>query len=399
MKIAITGDFHFGFNEDALEQARRVLIDAKQKSDAIIAAGDLYDYRVPSQEVVLDSVQVFTESAEFGDANVEYSDGGSMQRAASKIVAIYGTHERRTKGLANIIDILHAAGCLVNCHSRKVFVTKADGKGGQERVCIQGMGGVPEEFAGKVLKLMDYSPEEGCTNIFVFHQSLSEIIPQDKECISMADLPHGFDLYVDGHIHWRHDVVEAGRHLLIPGSTVVTQMKKNEAQSKGYYLYDTATRKANFIEVPTRPFHFQEIEFKDAGMAEVEKRSREALGEVMKKHAGAKPLVKLKLTGTLAPGLSSSHLDLSGIEADHREVMMLSIDKGVGGHDLREKLDVLRRQHGEKRGAADIGKAILREKLAAKNIPASQLPEGAAEPLFDALAEGDSDKAIELLGE
>jgi len=392
MKIAITGDFHFGFNEDALEQARRALIDAKGKADFVIAAGDLFDFRVPSQEVVHDAVRVFGETRDYGDAAVTVVDGGREKPGSSNVIAIYGTHERRTKGLVNIIEILHAAGLLVNCHARKVFVEK-DG----ERVCVQGMGGVPEELAGRALKLMEYKPEKGCFNVFIFHQSLSEIIPQDKDCISMADLPNGFDLYVNGHIHWRHDLNEAGKRLLIPGSTVVTQMKKNEAQPKGYYLFDSKTGNAEFVTIPTRPFHHQEISFNNAGLAEVEDKTRKALEAIAESHGGQVPLVKLKLTGTLAPGLSNANLDLSALERNYSESMILSIDRQIGAKDLKEKLEAVRRMRDEKKNAAEFGITLLRERIAEKNIPESQLPPGAIEPLFTALSQNDTEKALELL--
>ncbi len=398
MKIAITGDFHFGFNDDATLQARRALADAKGKADFVIAAGDLFDYRVPKQEAVHDSVRIFNECKSFGDgsATVEVADGDKRHAVQTAVVAIYGTHERRTKGLVNIVELLHEAGLLVNCHARKVYVTKTKARK-PECVCIQGMGGIPEELAKNALKLMDFKPEPGCFNIFVFHQSLSELIPADTDMLSMRDLPAGFDLYVDGHIHWRHDMAEGGKHLLIPGSTVVTQMKKNEAGPKGYFIYDTERRAAEFVTFPTRPFYFEEVVLSEAGLADAVSAIRAKLDAVASKETGvAEPLVKIKVTGTLARGLGAGNLDTTQLQAEYGSRMVLSIDKQVGSLDLKEKIDLLRRMRGERKGAREIGLEILKRKLQ-ENGASAQLPGGSAEELFDLLCDGEVDAALERL--
>ena len=58
MKIAVMSDFHFGYNDDALTQAGDALRKARGLADFVIAAGDLFDSRIPRQEVVNDSVRL-----------------------------------------------------------------------------------------------------------------------------------------------------------------------------------------------------------------------------------------------------------------------------------------------------------------------------------------------------
>ncbi|NIQ17993.1 MAG: hypothetical protein GTN43_04250, partial [Candidatus Aenigmarchaeota archaeon] len=53
------------------------------------------------------------------------------------IVAIHGTHERRTKGLLNPVEALEKAGFLIYLHCNGVIFKK-----GSERVAVHGMSGV-----------------------------------------------------------------------------------------------------------------------------------------------------------------------------------------------------------------------------------------------------------------
>ncbi len=417
MKFAIASDFHLGYNDDALEQARRCMREACEKADFVILAGDLFDARVPKQETVHDAVKLYKEfSAKLrtsggGKIVVKEIFGGSGARGgsagsggvggvpekvldAAPLLGIYGTHERRAKGLSNIIQVLDDGGLMVNLHARKIVVEHVGG-GKRERVCVQAMGGVPEEMAKKAIELLEFRPEQGCFNVFVFHQSVRELIPQDESALSMADLPQGFDLYVNGHIHWRQELDEAGKKLLIPGSTVVTQMKESETHPKGFFLYDSEKRSADFHEIHTRPFVFKQLEFKAAHPAEVEKACREFLEKVAQEHADEMPLVKLKLVGTLAPGLSASTLDVTKLEKEYADKIILNVDKQVGALEMREKIELLRRIREEKAGAKEMGldvlKKLLKQNGAEKELGGPQ----EIEELFELLSQGEVEKAVE----
>ncbi len=147
MKIAITSDYHFGYNGDAVPQAEQVLAKARQLADVVIAAGDLFDVRVPRQETVNEAAKLFKQHCEEMKGRVKISKGEKQLAEQNPVIAIPGTHERRTKGLVNVIDVLDSAGVLVNCHNEKVLVEKNG-----EKLCIIGMAGVPEEYAAQVVK-------------------------------------------------------------------------------------------------------------------------------------------------------------------------------------------------------------------------------------------------------
>lgn len=400
MIIAVASDFHFGFNEDAVIQAREALLDAKRRgADAVLAPGDLFDFRVPKQEVLYEATRVFQEAKGAGGGAVtqRFSDGElEIGRPDNPVVAIYGTHERRAKGLSNVIELFHAAGLLTNVHSRKVILEKAVGPS-LEKVCVQGMGGVPEEMAAQAVKLMDFKPVPGAFNIFMFHQSVRELIPQDESAMTMRDLPERFDLYVNGHIHWRQEFREAGRHLIIPGSTVVTQMKAAEANPKGYYFYDTQTRTLQFVEIKSRPFYHKELEFKQASVQQVLEQAAKAVDEIIAKNDSVKPLVKLKLCGTLAQGLSAAAVDLVPLQAKYGERMLLHAEKQLGALEFKEKIEFLRRMREEKKSASEMAKEILKRKLREKNAGDEELPKNSEEELFELLGEGETEKALALV--
>ncbi len=392
MRLGIVSDLHLGFSDDALEQAREALFKAAERSDVLLLPGDLFDARVPRQEVVHDAVKLFAALQLDSGVKLSAIDGDgkpALLEGYPPFVAIYGTHERRTKGLSNLVQIFHAAKLLVNCHAQKILVEKNG-----ERVVIQGMGGVPEEYAASVLASLAPKPVEGAFNVFMFHQTLRELIPQDEDALASQDLPEGFDLYVDGHLHWRVDETFDGKNVVIPGSTVITQMREKEQEPKGFDVYDTATKQLEFNAIHSRPFAYKEIVFDEAGAADVSLRVRRILDEALaEKGRVAKPLIKLKLRGTLKPGLKSGDIDLSDLVAEYaNKVAQLSVDKEFEGASLADKIAELRQLREEKMGAKELGFEVLRASLEQKNWKLCD-----PEKLFSLLSEGDVDAALELV--
>ena len=379
MKIAVMSDFHFGHNDDALAQATEALRKARELSDFVIAAGDLFDSRVPRQETVHDAMRLFKDHsrhAKTDSLKMTLIDGAERKVETVPVVAIYGTHERRTKGLINAVQVLDSAGLVLNVHAKTLVVEK-----GGEKVAVQGMGGVPEEQAAENLKLLEQKPVPGAFNIFVFHQSMKELISVGENVMSANDLPPGFDLYVDGHIHWDQEIRSGGKRILLPGSTVVTQMRASEVKPKGFYVFDTATGDASFVKINSRPFLFSEVVFENASPSQVDERVRGKLAEMLIQAGGRAPLVKLKLLGTLEKGIQPQNIDLGGVEREFAGRMDLSIDKEFASEELKEKIELLRRLRDEKKSVRDMGLAVLDRKLAEAGVKIN------SEGLFELLSE------------
>lgn len=394
MKLAIISDCHFGFNEDALPQAHEaMLIALRMGADAIILPGDIYDIRVPRQEVLHETIRLYSEIRERSletprEIGVYELKGDKRIRQdvlGIPLLAIWGTHERRSKGLTNVIQIMDAAQLLISFHARRILLEK-----GGESVALQGLGGVPEEYFGRTLKVAEFHPIKDAYNIFVFHQNLAELMPIEmEETVAMADLPPGFQLYINGHIHWNHDLNIGGRRLLVAGSTVVTQMKKNEEKPKGFYLFDTKALVAEFVKIPSRPFYFRELKFKNGRAAEIEGAIEAEIGAIMGVAHAKPPQIKIKLSGSVQVNEKAS-LNFEKIAGKHAGNAQIYIDRDFENSDLMEKIFTLRRMRSEGRSARELGWEILKERLKARSLELKNPSE-----LFDALSEGEIDKALE----
>ncbi len=234
MKVAILGDFHFGyprFYEDSFIQAERALLKADEQADVLLIAGDIFDTRVPKPEVISRAIEIF-------------------KKLKHKPIVIHGTHERRPKGFVNPVELLCQVGLAENAHGKNV-IREIDG----EKIAVYGLGGVPEEYAKAAIGALNPQPVEGAFNVFMFHQNLKELMEMVEHGLYMDDLPPGFDLYIDGHLHKHNHLEKGGKFLIIPGSTVMTQIRKEESK-KGFVLYDTTSRGFEFIEIQVRPFYY-----------------------------------------------------------------------------------------------------------------------------------------------
>lgn len=246
MKIAIFSDCHcgYGYGTERGEDAFRGLEEAIEKSldcDLILMGGDIFDTRIPKPEVFSRAARIMSKAQHIPSKTtffeVKNKDRNQISPLALRgipIVAIHGTHERRSKHLINPIQALEHAGLLVHLDcSTAIF--EIDGK----KVAIHGMSGVPDRYAGQVLKDWNPQPIPDATNILMFHQSIEPYIysPLEPPTIKLEDLPKGFDLYILGHIHW-NDIkdLHTGKFLLT-GSTTFTSMHKTEALQPKYIYH------------------------------------------------------------------------------------------------------------------------------------------------------------------
>lgn len=374
MRIAILSDFHLGyerFSEDAFTQAQSAMAQAMEQADAILLAGDLFDTKLPRPEVLSQAFSIFRlPLAKKWEARIESfsAKDGRAQLCGAPVIAIHGTHEMRVKSMVNPIQLLASAGFLVNAHSATVVL----GKGG-ERAAITGMGGVPERQAKGAIEALDPKPVPGACNIFVFHQTLSELIPAAEGAMSAEDLPGGFDLYVSGHLHAHSDTNVSGKRILIPGSTVITQLRKEEAKEKGFYIFDTATKKSEFVGIETREFIFRELSLSSAKPEDAIGMMRREIESALSLAKRGKPVIRLKVSGTLS---GPAQLDTSVLEKAFSGRAFLAIDQSFASSSLRQKIDQLR---GARQGAAsllEMENEMLFARLRQKGVePTSELQE------------------------
>ncbi len=367
MKIAIVSDMHLGyerFRDDARRQAGEALEKAAEASDMIIIPGDIFDYRRPSPDVIAEAMALFRNTMKKNfKARVSSFEGEGFAYTDVPIIAIPGTHERRAQNAANPVSILGMAGLVVDASQARVTIEKTTA-GKTEKVCVFGLGGIAEERFRETLKEVAPKGKEGCFNIFMFHQSVYELLPFSDSFIRIDDLPDGFDLYVDGHIHSRVEMKCHGRDFLIPGSTVITQLKENEQDSKGFFVYDTEERTYTFHRINSRKFAVEEIDVDGKGPAEIEELAREKARKVIASSDGAKPIIRIVLAGKLGNGIKLHDVSVHGLAKEFQDSAILEVSKlGVKSEEIEQEAMEIRTGELENASLRDYGLGVFMEKL------------------------------------
>lgn len=364
MKVAILGDFHLGYDrfyEDSFTQAEVALEKANEIADVILIAGDIFDTKTPKPEIMGKSLDLFS-------------------KIKKPMYVIHGTHERRPQGFFNPVDILVKAGMVNTCHLNQTFYEKEG-----DKIMIYGMGGVPEEYSKVAIEKLNPQPVENVFSIFMFHQNIKEFMPQVEHGLYVEDLPSNFNLYIDGHLHKNYEIQKGNKLLLIPGSTVLTQLKKEE-RIKGFYLYETKTNEKNFIEIPTRKFYY--LEFKNENNDLI--KQREILIELMNSiDYTSKPIVRLDIL---------SHFD-SNIIVSIKEMFSDKCFLFINPFKTEEEKDLveeLEKEFESESSVRERGMHILKETLLKNNYKGLS-----AEEMFDFLCDCDEqeiyDKYIEVV--
>lgn len=388
-KIAIISDTHFGFaagtwrEEDCYDGAEEAFSKAKG-ADIILLPGDIFDSRVPRPEVWGRAMRLLEKPHLQEDKGVRLESLSGKEAVSptalkgTPIIAIHGTHDRRGKHLLNPVQGLEA-GFLVHLHLSSIVL---EVKG--ENVAIHGMGGVPESYAKDVLLDWDPRPVKGAYNIFVLHQSIDPFIysPLEPPSLKLEDMPEGFDLYVCGHVHYPIKTQVHGKPFLIPGSTVTTQANKAESLNpKGFYIVDTRGP-IDFVTIDARKVFYEELEFSGEGREEARRMLQEALEKIASQKLEKKPIVRIRLGGSLAGGLGARDIDAKEIISRY-EGLMVSL-----GERLQEQRAPMVRTL---ESVEEAGMRMLKEEAAKRGLVAG------AEDVFRALLEGDEKEVESLL--
>ena len=411
MKIAIISDLHLGYGDEertkeafeAAEQAFELAIE--NKVEFILLPGDIFDASVPKQEIWHQAFRLLNlakkqETRKMSITTISKKGGvDRLDFQGIPVIAIHGTHEFRGKDYKNALQVLEEAKALIYSHAEVLLIEKDYGVE-EERVAVHCLGGVPEKVALDVLNEWHPKPMDKAFNILVFHQSLKEFLPTPDPMaasISLSDLPPGFQLYVDGHLHWHDELkIEQGKFLL-PGSLIFTQMKKLEAErEKGIYLFDTQENEAKFLPLPVqRQLFYHKLEFKQATPEGIRQKIEELLQADLLDTKPLKPLIRIKIQGSLAPGFSPSDIDFSSILKDYEGRAILSLTKNFAKQSFKKKIDELRQMQQARKSLAEVGLNLLEKNLAQTSFDdAFEVKE-----VFELLAQGEGDKALAKLKE
>ena len=405
MKIALFSDTHMGFEgkereNESFENARQCFELAMQnKVDAIVLGGDIFNVKHPSYEDFVKAMKVFSvaKKAKCGIKAIATTRAGSKELAPDGIpvIAIHGNHEFLGKDHTGILEIFDQAGYIAYLHASSLML-----QNGNEKACLHLLGNVPEKKAKDALKLWDPKPASGCRNVLVLHQNFKEYAAIDDEMVaslSFEDLPQGFDLIVNGHLHWRDEQQLGNAKFILMGSTVCTQMKPIEAgQKKGLYIYESNTNETTFIPLLIqRNFYYHKLKFENAKFGEVLKPIESAIDSELLKENLLSPMIRIRLLGTLELGINPSDLNLESLLEKYRGRAILNISKDFTSASFRKKIAELRELHKSKQSISSLGLKILE-----KNLEEAKFGNAFDyEKVFELLSEDEIDKAIEMLSE
>jgi len=383
MKISIISDTHLGFAEgteredDSFENLQEAL-EKSRDCDVILLPGDIFDRKVPSQETVSRALNIFVKLlSEKNDVEIFEGIGKGLEGVEHKkingipIIAIHGTHERRTRGLVNPIEALERAGFLIHLESNGVILRK-----GEEKICVQGLSGVPDQYVEKTLQEWNPQPVFGCFNIFMLHQSLEGFL-YAPHLVPLRALPRGFDLYIDGHIH--NPVVSSydSKPLVITGSTIQTQLNKESVKPRGFWIFDTKEMEKGiqYIEFQNQRKVYVD-EMINAKQVEVEEKIRQTLSQRHDK----KPVIRIKLTG-------KTDVDVNTLKNKYQDVALLSFKKDLEKDEIETKTI-----EEQKLSVEDLGKKLLRQ-----NLESAKLNPETFETVFEMMEQGKGEEVVAFL--
>ncbi|MEM5812275.1 MAG: metallophosphoesterase family protein [Candidatus Aenigmatarchaeota archaeon] len=380
MRISIISDMHLGYGtgterENDCFEAAEESIDASEGCDAILVAGDIFDTKNPSTETLVRAMQLFMKTMFWkGGARVyegigkDLSVHSPLNYTGVPVIAIHGTHERRPKGLMNPVEGLEKAGFVIYLHANGVVLEKNG-----EKVCVQGLSGVPDQYAESIIKEWDPKPVEGCFNIFMLHQSISPFLCSEN-FIEKENLPEGFDLYVFGHIHEPQQSEHSEAPVLIPGSTIQTQLNKESVQSRGFWVVDTKTRDIEFRELESqRKVYYRAFESPKTEDVENE------IERILEEQHNKKPIIRIKLTG--------KEIDTSPLEEKFKDRAILSFKKEFEDEQIEAKS-----LEEQRVSVQEMGRKILQQNLSAAGLDPQKF-----ESIFELMLEKRVEEARDLL--
>lgn len=382
MRVAIFSDTHLGFGygteryEDSFNAFREALYLARG-SDLVVIPGDIFDSKNPTTETLSKAMEMLLE-LRMSQTGAKLAEG--IDRRISEIspvnymgmpvVALYGNHERRAKGLVNPVQVLEKAGLLIHVHCNGLVFESAG-----ERVAIQGMSAVPDQFAKETLQQWSPKPISGAYNILMMHQVFSEFF-QAPGAIPSSVLPPGFDLYVDGDIHKPSVADVRGRPFVVAGSLFPTQLNKDETTQKGVWILNTASKEFRFQPLQKqRKFYF--LEYKSP----TRKQIQDDVENILVQPHDKPPIIRVK---------SMSDFEWQGeLETRFQGKALLSFRKG-GTEKLMQGVPLA----DHIASVEETASRLLRANLTEAGLDASSL-----EQVFELLAEKRHEDALELIVE
>jgi DNA repair exonuclease SbcCD nuclease subunit len=401
MRIAVLSDFHFGYaynsglENDSFNNAEEA-IDRSLDSDLILVAGDIFDTRSPKTQTWAQTMKILTKPLLKPNPDVKLVESTKELKEISKrvlnhlpLLAIHGNHERRAIGEINPVETLENAGILIHLHCNTMVFEK-DGV----KVAVHGMSSVSERNAYEVLSQWNPQPIPDCVNILLLHQNIDPYVysPLETPSLNHSNLPKGFDIIINGHIHTKTEESINGTKFIIPGSLTITQFQRGEAENeKCFVAVDVGKEKDIKIEfVPlekNRKFFYEEIQVDGPMREQIEKKINDIL---YSRDFTQPPIIRLKITGKEMEVVDQ---ELRDMERKYSGKAIIVFAKDLESPEITEKIEFLQNLREQKLSTEEIGLSILK-----KNLDSFQMEtDFDYEDFYKLLSEGEVDNAFNIL--
>jgi DNA repair exonuclease SbcCD nuclease subunit len=301
----------------------------------------------------------------------------------ARIIAIHGTHERRAHELINPVQILEKAGFLIHLDKNGIVLEKdMEGQTGPDKVAIQALGGVPDQYTEQELRAWEPRPQTGCFNIFMLHQNMTEFMPkQVQHTLDKDKLPPGFDLYLNGHIHRPEQSTVHGKPLIICGSLVPTQIVKESTKPLGFWEIVTPESPESQLNIVFKPLEKQRKVFiadmEDPGKEDLEKEIEKAL----ETESDEKPIIRINVKGKL------DRQKIKEIQTRFGDKAIITIR-----HELEEEHLEGRSIEQHRLSVNELGAKLLDE-----NLRGAKLDPKLYNTVFELLLHGKQKEALDLI--
>jgi DNA repair exonuclease SbcCD nuclease subunit len=399
LKMAVLSDFHFGhgYNSELEDDSFSAVEEALDKAidcDMILILGDIFDSRLPKTAIWSKALHVLSKPLLKANPGIKFVSTTKNLKDISRrslnhipVIALHGNHERRGKDEANTLTALENAGLLIHLHLDNIVFEK-EGK----KVAIFGMSSVPERFAKETLDVWNPQPIPGCTNILLLHQSVDPYVfsPLEPPSLMLSNLPKGFDLILNGHIHTPVRENINGAKFVITGSTLTTQLEKAESGAEKYlwkiYLENELRVEAIPIE-NNRKFFYEEVDVNGRSAREA---AEETIISILNKTFGKKPIIKLKIIGKESEVI---YQDLQELEKKYSQQAIIIFTKELETPEITKKIEFLRNIREQKLSVEEVGLSLLKKNLVDLNFATVFDYEQA----FGLLTEGGVDVLLNIL--
>lgn len=401
MKISVLSDCHLGsgHNTEREEDAFDNFQEALEKStdcDLIVIAGDLFDTRSPrttvwARAISLLNIPLLRKSGVVPIASTkEIVNVHTKTLESTPVLCLHGNHDRRMRDEVNAVQALDAAGMLIHLHKQHMVFEK-DGV----RLAVHGMSSVPEKYAGDTLREWSPRPIQDCFNILVMHQNVDPYVysPLEPPSIKLEDLPPGFDMILNGHIHTKVIDKVGDTLFMILGSTVTTQFDKKEAGSvKGFHkmTFENGNKpEVEFIPIEAnRRFFYYEMSAENVEMMRTEMDA--ILDDISSSRLKKKPIVKFKIIGKDTKPVDQ---DIVMLQKKYGDKIILSFVKNLTSDSLDSKLSDSLLNMDSKLSVEEMGIRLMKQNMDGLDSKASF----DVESLFEMLSGGEVDKAMAVL--